>query len=392
MAREVMSSYHFLANNMMPEGVFTFGYNQGMAGTINNRYNASGNRVANKEWNSRSLKFNDIVESAQDQTDRILSQAAFRSFGINLSSEAGFVENDINVNTESRVFVLGYGLSKTSNFFMIVPTINVRFDVQSNFRSSLAYDKLISDLRNSGQAQKADYLEQIKRNPLKTRLNENGQNLPTEINSISNIYLNYRKKIGGLISDTFAIIPYGYQYRTTDFIDFRLNDNSLGIKQGFGYDQVLTNRATLGLYGSYHYRSPFRMDYRVPRTANDPLTSDIEEDLYVKYGDQMDFSTQLQYQWNEVVSPYINFRYLYSFQDEFQGTSFQASRYEILERETESKSFSGQVGLVINTIKPFLAKKFLLPMDLNIQYSKTLFAQNSFDVDWISFNLMVFYR
>lgn len=391
-AKEVLSSYNFLANGLLPKGVFTFAYNTGRTAVINTRYDNNGQKISNKEWNSRDLSFNDLVKSSKDKTDEVLSSSAFKAFGIDLETQAGEVENNLNVNTTSKVFVLGYGINEKSNLFLIVPTINVSFDVNSEFKASNSYNQLIEDLRSSGQAQKADYLEQVKRAPLKTRLNDNGQRLPTEIDSVSNLYINYRRQFSSVISDTFAIIPYGYKYNTSDFIDFKLNDNSLGLKQGLGYDYALNETSLFGLYGSYHYRSPFKMDYRVPRTENDPMSSDIEEDLSIKYGDQIDLSTQYTYKWNSLLSNYINFRYIYSFKDSYQGSDFSQERYSILEKDTDSKSLSAQVGVSINTISSFIAQKFILPIDLNIQYSKTLYAKNSFDADWVSLNLMVFYK
>lgn len=387
-----MSSYNFLANGLLPKGVFTFAYNTGQTAVIQNRYDSSGQKITNSQWNSKKLNYSDLVESSKDEVDKVLASSAFKAFGIDLNSSAGDVQNNVDVNTSSNVYVLGYGISDVSNIFLIVPTIDVSFNIDSQFRASNSYNKLIDDLRNSGQGQKASYLEQVKRSPLKTRLNDNGQKLPTEISSVSNIYINYRRQFSSLISDTFAIIPYGYKYNTSDFIDFRLNDNSLGLKQGLGYDYNLNETSLLGLYGSYHYRSPFKMDYRVPRTQSDPMSSDIEEDLSIKYGDQVDITTQYTYKWNSLLSNYINLRYIYSFKDSYQGSDFSQDRYSILEQDTDSKSLSAQVGVSINTISSFIAQKFILPIDLNIQYSKTLYAQNSFDADWVSLNLMVFYK
>ena len=266
-AKEVLSSYHFLANGLLPEGVFTFAYNTGRTAAIKNRYDENGIKISNKEWNSRKLSYNDLVASSKDKTDEVLSSSAFKAFGIDLKSEAGEVENTLDVNTTSKVFVLGYGINKKSNIFLIIPTIEVSSNVQSKFNASDSYNQLINDLRSSGQAQKADYLEKVKRSPLKTRLEDNGQKLPSDVNSISNIYVNYRRKFKELVSDTFAIIPFGYKYNTSDMIDYKLNDNSLGIKQGLGYDYQVNESNILGVYGSYHYRSPFKMDYRVPRLS-----------------------------------------------------------------------------------------------------------------------------
>ncbi len=391
-AKEVMSSYNFLANGLLPKGVYTFAYNSGKTSTINNRFDSSGNKISTNEWNSKLLSYQDLVNSSKNNMDKVLASSAFKAFDIDLRSSAAFVENELNVNSSSKVFVLGYGLTKKSNLFFIVPTVNVSFDIKSKFNASASYNKLIKDLRSSGQAQKASYLEKIQSHPLKARLNENGQKLPTEINSISNFYINYRRQFYNIISDTFAIIPYGYQYSTDDFLDFRLNDNSLGLKQGLGYDYNLSEQSLLGIYGSYHYRSPFKMDYRVPRTADDPMSSDIEKNVGIKYGDLIDLSGQYSYKWNSLFTSYVNLRYQHSLKDEYSGKAFSANRYEYLENETESKSVSAQVGISINTISSFIAKKFILPIDLNLQYSKVLYAKNSFDVDWLSFNLMVFYK
>ena len=386
-----MSSYNYLNNGLLPKGVITFGYNTGRTSPINNRYNANGELVTNKEYNSKSLSYQDLVDSSKDTFDKVLASSAFKAYDIDLDSNAGVVENDFKVNTSSKVFVLGYGLTNNSSLLFIVPTVNVSFNLQSNFNASSSYNKLIGDLRQSGQGEKANYLEQIKRSPLKTRLNESGQRLPTEIESVSNLYLNYRTKVKTFISDSQLIIPYGHKYSTDNFLDFKINDNSLGFKQGFGYDFNF-DKSIVGLYGTYHYRSPFKMDYRVPRTQNDPMSSDIEKNVNIKYGDQVDFSTQYTYKWNSLLSNYMNLRYIYSFKDDYDGSSFSKERYKILENETDSTSVSAQFGVGVNTISSFLAKKFLLPMDFNLQYSKVLYGKNTFQADWVSLNLMVFYK
>jgi hypothetical protein len=391
-AKEVLSSYNYLANGLLPQGVFTFAYNTGRTSVIKDRYNDQGQRISNSKWNSKKLSFNDLVDSSKDQTDKVLSSAAFKAFGIDLNSQAGEVKNTLDINTSSKVFVFGYGLNEVSNLFFIVPTIQIQSDVKSEFIASKSYDNLISDLRSSGQAQKADYLERVKRSPLKTRLNDNDQKLPSDINTISNLLINFRRKFSNVLSDTFFIIPYGYKYNTSDMIDYKLNDNSLGLKQGVGFDWNLNKKSILGLYGSYHYRSAFKMDYRIPRTENDPMSSDVEKKIKIKYGDQIELSTQYSYKWNSLLGNYFNLRYLYSFKDSYKGTAYSQQRYDILEKETDSKSLSAQIGVTVNTISSFIARKFLLPIDLNIQYSKTLYAKNSFDADWVSLNLMVFYK
>lgn len=390
-SKEVMSSYNFLNNGLLPKGVITFGVNTGKTTSINNRYTNNGNLVTNKEYNSKALSFNDLVQSSENSMDKVLASSAFKAFGIDLSSSAGTVENDFKVNTSSQVYILGMGINNYSNLLLIVPTVNVSFDIESKFNESVEYNRLLNELERNGQKSKAQYLRDIKQAPLKTRLNENGQRLPTEINSIANIYLNYRAKVRTFISDTQLIIPYGKEYDTKEFIDFRINDNSFGLKQGIGYDFNL-NKSIIGLYGTYHLRTPFQMDYRIPRNENDPLSSDIEENVRIKYGDQIDITTQYLYQWNSLFGSYINFRYLYSFKDEYDGRSFSRQRYRILEKNTESRSVSAQVGLTVNTISSFLKSNFWVPMDLNLQASKVLYGKNTFESDWVSLNLMVFYK
>lgn len=391
-AKEVSSSFNFIVNDLLPKGVFTFGFNRGSTFTTDHRYSNTGSRISNRQWNSRNLKFKDIVDSAQSVNDLVLSAAAFKAFGIELKSRAGFIENDLAIKSSSEVFMLGYGLNKNSNLFLIIPRVSININITSKLKPSNEYEQLITNLYESGQSLRANYLEQIKNDPLKTRLTENGQNTFTNIDTISNIYLNYRYKLNSILLDSFVVVPYGYKYQTSDLVDFRLNDNSLGVKQGLGYNLQITQKSSLQLYGSYHYRSSFTTDYRIPRLENDPLSSDIERDVKIKYGDTVDSSVQYRFDWNSIIKSYLNLRYQYSFKDKFQGRRFSQNRYDFLANETNSESLSGHLGLAINTITPFLANKFLLPMDINVQYSKTLYAKNSFDTDLIALNLMVFYK
>jgi hypothetical protein len=390
-AKELLSTYFFANANLMPKGIYTAGINHGVENSIKGRYNSYGSYLSHQKDLSRKLSFLDLTNSATDNIDRVLSTAAFKAYGINLNDKAGNVKNDLQLAMSSNVYIFGYGLSKKENLFFIFPQLSIKTNIKSRFEASSEYKRLKTKLKEQGQYSRANYLERLESNPLGVRLGENGQRVANEITSLSNIYINYRRRFKDVTSDSFVILPAGRKYRTSDFIDYKLNDMSLGLKQSLT-KSVKFESKEISFFSSYHYRSAFKMDYRIPRSDIDPLSSDIDKDVYIKYGDELDFAIQFAYKATNNFGLYSYIRYNESFEDEFRGKTFKSNRYDILEEKTHSISHSVGAGINLNTIESFLNKKFFMPADFNFQWAKTIGGKNTYSSEFIALNMMVFYK
>jgi hypothetical protein len=377
---------------MMPVGVFTFGYNKSLSTQVSNRLNGNSVEVTQKDYLSRNLSFQDISDGAKDRTDRVLSASAFNAYGIELDQSAGQVENDLKIEMESNVFILGYGLSEQSNLFLIIPQVKVKNKISSKFNATETFNNFIGELRTTGQNSRADYLENLKMNPLETRLKESGMRIPGEIDTIANIFLDYKRSFGSIISDTTLVIPYGYKYSTDDFIDYKINEMSLGLRQTVAKRFNPSQKQEITIIGGYHLRTPFRMDYRIPQQQDDPLSGQVESNVEIKYGDEFDLSAQYLFKINSSFSPYVNLRYNESYRDTYSGKEFESEKYSYLENKTDSAALSMGLGFSVNTITAFIKNKFLMPIDFNLNYAQTLIGRNTFMTKSISFNLMGFYK
>lgn len=74
------------------------------------------------------------------------------------------------------------------------------------------------------------------------------------------------------------------------------------------------------------------------------------------------------------------------------GEKFDQRRYDFLAQNTAQELRLHYIGLGINTIQAFLAKKFIIPMDLNLQYGFSSAGKNVAANDLLTLNLMVFYK
>lgn len=391
-SKEVITGYHFVTAEIMPVGVFTFGYNKSLSTQITNRINGDSREVTQQNHLSRNLSFQDISDGAKDRTDKVLSASAFKAYGIGLNESAGQIKNNLNINMESNVFILGYGLSKKSNLFLIIPQVKVTNNISSRFNTTATFNDFVNELRTTGQNSRADYLEKLKANPLETRLEESGMRIPGEIDTVANVFLDYKRSFGSVISDTTLVIPYGYKYSTDDFIDYKINEMSLGLKQTVAKRFNIAPKHEFSIIGGYHLRTPFQMDYRIPQQRGDPLSGQKESNVEIKYGDEFELSTQYLFKISSSFSPYVNLRYNESYKDSYSGNKFKSEKYSYLEDDTDSAALSMGLGFSINTISSFIKNKFFMPLDLNLNYAQTLIGRNTFMAKSISFNFMGFYK
>lgn len=63
-----------------------------------------------------------------------------------------------------------------------------------------------------------------------------------------------------------------------------------------------------------------------------------------------------------------------------------------MEQDTAQKLGLGYIGVAMNTIQSFIANKFPVPVDVNLQYSISNYGQNVFNNQAVTMNLMVFYK
>ena len=399
-ATSLVSRYQFLNANSLPEGVWTFGVSRSQSTTPGaGSFSQNGSRVSNQEYFSRNVSYSNLIDEVSDPLERDLAEAAFSVYGRADAENAGQVVNDVRVRQKADAYILGRGLTSRSNLFLIFPVVTIQTTFSSRFVQSNSLKQLALQLQKEGQQSKAKEILEKSENALRSRLDENGyrNSYPSELTTLANIYVNYRyqavdKTKTKIVSDSFVVVPAGKKFDEDDFLPLRVNEEQFSLKQGItGAWSPISSGTLLGnIY--YHKRFPFQKAQRIPLNSTSPLSNDRDPNTRIQYGDSWGTSAQVNLLPSESWTLYLGQSFEYKLRDNFSGNDFASSRYDFLEQNSEQRLQLGYLGFSVNTIQSFLAQKFPIPMDLNIQYSFTNGGRNTFQDQTLAMNMMVFYK
>lgn len=398
-ATALVNRYQFLTADVLPPGLWTFGYNHGRGGENSEYYGSQGQRVGRSDHFSRSVNYSHLLDEINDPLEKELAAAAFDSYQRAGSEEAGYVANNVVINQESNTYVLGRGITERVSFFAIFPVVKIQTQFRSQFTNSGSLNALASTLRADGQHQRAQEILEKSQNALVTRLDENGyrSGYPGEVTTLANIHLDLRVKAiehsrYTVATDTFLIVPAGKKSTTEDFIDMRINEEQYSLRQGVTGSARLSPSLSLMATTYYHKRFPFQKSRRIPVNEISPLSADIDSSTRTQYGDAFGGGVQMNYAINDALQVYTGTSLERRESDRVSGEKFDQRRYDFLTQNTAQELRLHYIGLGINTIQAFLAKKFIIPMDLNLQYGFSSAGKNVAANDLLALNLMVFYK
>lgn len=399
-ATGLVNRYQYLNAGLLPEGVWTFGVNHGQSsGKKDASFSKSGERVSNETYFSRDVSYSNLQDEINDPLEKELAAAAFSAYERQDGEIAGRATNNVEVEQSSNTYVLGRGLSKKSSLLMIFPVVTIKTRFSSRFNNSSSLNSFASQLRAEGQNQRADEILEKSQNALSNRLNENGyrSNYPTEMTTLANIYLDFRHEVKqgrkfDLTSDSFVVVPAGKKSDEDDFIYMRINEEQYSFKQALTASYQPNYSFNFLASTFFHKRFAFEKKRRIPVNNVSPLSKDIDSETRIQYGDTVGGSLQLNFSMNDTFTFYAGRSYEAKARDKIEGNTFSSERYDFIEKNTTQNIQLNYLGVAVNTIQAFLAKKFLIPVDVNLQYSYPTGGANTFDNKIIAMNMMVFYK
>lgn len=398
-ATSLVNRYQFLSADVLPVGLWTFGLNHGRGGENTKYYGERGQEQGRGEYFSRTVSYSNLLDEINDPLERELAAAAFESYERQGAEEAGFVNNNVVVNQESNTYVLGRGLTEKLSLFAIFPVVKIQTRFRSEFSHSESLHSLANTLRADGQHLRAQEILEKSQNALSTRLQENGyrEAYPGELTTLANIHLDlryraYERRDASLSLDSIVVVPAGESSDTEDFIDLRINEEQYSLREVLTGKLRLTPALTLLASGQYHKRFAFEKSRRIPMNSVSPLSADIDPRTQTRYGDAFGAGVQMNLAISDALLLYAGSSLERRERDSVSGDLYAPERYENLEKNTDQELRLHYVGLGINTIQAFLAQRFLIPMDLNLQYGFSTAGKNAAANDLLALNLMVFYK
>lgn len=398
-ATGLINRFQYLNASGLPNEVWTFATVIGQSlGPGEKTYSGSGNSISNENFYSRDLTYGHLVDEISDPVDKELARAAFDEYGRADGMGAGRVVNDVAVTQKSNVYVLGRGLSNKTSMFLAFPVVTLRTQFSSRFVHDESLLQLAQQLREEGQYLKAQEIMEKSQNALSTKLSENGyrSSYPTEITTLANVFVTLRyqavdQKKFKLASDMAVVVPSGKKFDQDDFLPMRINEEQFSLRPTLTAGYSPDYRFSFFTSTYYHKRFAFEKTRRIPGNEVNPLSNDLDRTT-TQYGDTYGGSAQVNYSHNELFTFYVGQSFEYRNQDQVKGSRYSGERYRYLEQDTDQRLGIGYGGIAINTIKSFMAKKFIIPVDVNLQYSFTNSGKNALDNKAIAMNMMVFYK
>lgn len=390
----------YLNTEVLPDGLWTFGLSHGeTSGNNSSSFGSGGGKVSNQDYFSRDVSYNTLLDEIDDPLERELADAAFDVYGVNKNQNAGNVINDVSVSQKSDAYIFGRGFGKKLSLFAIFPVVTLDMRFTSKFELSDSLKELADKLIQDGQYQKAQEILEKSQNALAQRLQETSYrgDYPGRITTLANVYLTTRYKAlqtgkFNLSSDTSLVVPAGRKSDTRDFLYLRINEEQYSVRQSLtgSFEPSRRNALLSSVY--YHKRFPFEKARRIPMNGVSPISQDIDPNTNMQYGDSWGTSAQANHLFSDSFLIYAGQSFEIKNRDRISGGVFSGDRYRYLEKNSSQSLSISYLGFAYNSISSFLAKKFIIPMDVNVQYSLTQSGKNTFNNQALTMNLMVFYK
>lgn len=382
--------------DLLPHGLWLTGFDYGFSQGNSEKFNSSGQKVSFNSSLSQDLKVKDLLASIQDQNEKAVAKAAFRSFDLNEDTNAGTVRNFADVKYSSETFILGRGISDSFSLFLIAPKISLDIQFQTEMQYSPQIKTMVQSLRSQGQHSKADEIEQQEKNALASQLSKNAydKDYVSSWQGIPQVHLMAKYRIDhqalkAVTFDTTFVIPTEKDIYSSQFMPLDFFEESPSLIQSVYYSPWKTESMRLSALASYQLRTPFRKQSRIPVETKGDFTSDVET-VDVKYGNEYRLGTQFDFNYKKWGKFFAHTNFIGKNEDRYQGKDFSSDRYELMEQETQQELILLGTGLQLNLVDAFLRGHFIVPMIVTTQYSKALNGRNTFANEFYGINAMVF--
>lgn len=346
---------------------------------------------------SSELKYSDVIDLEDTVLDKAVTRAGLSELGVtNFEDLAGSLKGDLSFTSQVQVPVLMYGFTDRLTLGALVPYFTVEVDYESSFQESSSFNKVMRELEKLGDYKSIDKANEEIKKAIPNELREQGYlSLGPKRYYLGNPSVFYRYNITKKekVSLTFGqtlTIPQTYRNQpSNDLVNLGINDEQYDLDNQIFGDLNFSN---WGMSNSLSFRYQFsgEKQYRI-RERDGSLVSRSAV-LGNQYGAVTSFSSGFWLNPIKNHKIFSSFFYTHKEKDKFKGGSLTEAEKDLLESGSNQDLGAISFGYNLNTIDYFLKKQFILPMDITISYSKTLWGKNVLDTDVLSMQVGFFYK
>ncbi len=381
---------------VLPRGVRNPRF-KNMALDINNRYSNTGVATPLGQRLNKTVTWNDVISARDTEYDKQLIRSILQANNIDANGSPGSTTGEVNTHADVRVPILAVGITDRLTTAIAVPVMRVDVSVATGFVASADGKKFIEAASFADPVKGQEAAEKMN-DAINQKLSRYGYEpiksfTQTSLGDIKvvNKYSLYRNELNAITLKADVTLPTGRAPNVNRVIDPPVGNGYWGLGGTAIYDFYLTRWLTWNNMGGYTSAIPDRIERRIPLAAGDPLSPD-KEFVTRDVGNQAIAGTSLQFKTPLGVSTGIGYNVQYQGSTTYKGTLFDQKRYQYLGALQPSQTLhtaTAQVGF--STVDFYKNKKFPLPFQTNLAFTKSIAGRNAQQADLISGEIVMFF-
>lgn len=321
------------------------------------------------------VNYRKLVEAQPTPIDRGLLKGYFQRHNKNLGDLAGRTTGVIEVDARVHVPVLAWGVSSKWTTALAVPLLQTTARVDTGFVVSNNLQKLSDQLISEGKyymaaeiksktrAVVADKVVAYNYKPLrrKKRVFQLG-----DARWVNKYMLqkgpNYALALVGEL-----VLPTGRLQDVDEVVNLAAGDGQVDIGLGAVGEYQLAQNVVA--WGRVHgvYQAGDQVAARVPEVGDSALSSEIDPQTKRQLGALLYSSLGVSVTALQGVTARAQYTLQLKQADVYRGTRFASHRYKWLSQNTAQQMQAVQLGVGYSTVPLFRQKKFVLPLEANVQ-------------------------
>ncbi|MBF0363063.1 MAG: hypothetical protein HQK49_18730 [Oligoflexia bacterium] len=332
----------------------------------------------------KEVTWGELLDPTSDEIDKGLLRGYLESNGYDLSQSIGTTTGAVSVAATAHVPIFAYGVSERVTLAIAVPVVKYKFNVATGFVKNDNLRKLTDGFAADGKTYEQGKFINKMTNPVATKLALFGYS-PLEgeertklgdINLVAK-YLVKKNDIWTMSVQGTLTLPTGKAADINKVVDVPGGDGQID----FGttilneFSDVIPNTVIMTAFGNT-IQFEDKIARRVPYRQDSKLTPDIDWNTHRDLGEVFFAQAGIKY------APGMGFNFIggwaiqYKEADVYSGMAYSADRYKWLEIETEQRMQTVQFGAGYSTLDLFKAKKFPVPLELNLNHSMVVSGKN----------------
>lgn len=397
-AGNLSAPFNFESASVLPKGVRNVSF-QGFTTEAFTKYNTEGNGEALGKALNKQLTWTDIINGQDSVFQQQSIQALLLDLGKDLNEVVGETSGVVNARATVSVPVLAYGVTSKWTLAVAVPVVYSSTNVDTGFIGNQVLENFVgSELVAQGLARQAEAAASKFVNLVNQKAVGNGyQPISSESNTrigdiklVNKLQILKNEKLSVALKQDVSF-PTGTPSDPHKVVDVGSGDAQWDLGAGAVVDYSLTSSFGLTAHAGYTAQLPYYVTRHLPKSMDDSLSADVDENIYLDMGDIFALGLGAKYTLFTVWTVSAAYTFQAKGADTYIGEVYEPFRYEIMEFDTHQRMHSGQIGLDFSTIPLFQQKRFAVPLQAGLGYTWVLSGENVSADSVIGFRASVFF-